>query len=85
MASNSFDFPSNSSLTTGNEATQAWLQWFTRVHTVVSAAYMSGTTASRPTKALWVGRPFFDTTLGKPVWVKTAKPAVWVDATGAVV
>ena len=36
-----------------------------------------------------VGQCVFDTTLGKPIWCKTAKidttAAVWVDATGATV
>lgn len=47
----------------------------------------SGTTVNRPADAnLRVGQPYFDTTLGKPVWVKTiGPPAIWVDATGAVV
>jgi hypothetical protein len=39
-----------------------------------------GTTASRPTDAT-VGFTYYDTTLGKPVWLKTA-PSTWVDATG---
>ena len=43
----------------------------------------SGTTAARPTTA-YVGYPYFDTTLNKPVWLKTA-PSTWVDATGATV
>jgi len=44
----------------------------------------SGTTAQRPTANLWVGRPFMDTTLGKPIWVNAVTPSVvWVDATGA--
>ena len=36
-----------------------------------------------------VGQCVFDTTLGKPIWCKTAKidttAAIWVDATGATV
>ena len=36
-----------------------------------------------------VGQCVFDTTLGKPIWCKTAKTdttaAIWVDATGATV
>lgn len=44
----------------------------------------SGPTTSRPTDAnLKVGQPYFDTTLGKPIWLKTiGPPQVWVDATG---
>jgi hypothetical protein len=41
----------------------------------------SGTTAARPTTAT-VGFSYYDTTINKPVWLKTA-PSTWVDATGA--
>ena len=43
-------------------------------------ASTSGTTAARPTTAT-VGFNYYDTTLNKPVWLKTA-PSTWVDATG---
>lgn len=42
----------------------------------------SGTTASRPTD-VDIGFNYFDTTLGKPVWLKTG--TTWVDATGTTV
>lgn len=41
------------------------------------------TTAARPTTAT-VGYGMYDTTLNKPIWLKTA-PSTWVDATGATV
>lgn len=41
---------------------------------------LRGTTAARPTDAV-PGSSYFDSTLGKPVWLKTA-PSTWVDATG---
>jgi len=43
----------------------------------------SGTTANRPT-SVPVGTPYFDMTLGKPIWLKTA-PSTWADATGTTV
>lgn len=43
-------------------------------------ASTAGTTAARPTDAK-VGFSYFDTTLGKPVWLKTA-PSTWVDSAG---
>lgn len=46
-------------------------------------ANRAGTTAARPTTAT-VGFGYFDTTLGKPIWLKTA-PSTWVDATGLTV
>ena len=57
-----------------------WLAWFTIASNILNATTLSGTTANRPTKFLYTGRFYFDTTLGKPIWYKTAG---WVDATGA--
>lgn len=67
-----------------NRFTAGWAGWFTLVHQIAQATSTSGTTAQRPTQNLYVGQFYFDTTLGKPVWLKTpgAVP-VWVDATGA--
>ena len=51
---------------------------------IVRFTGQNGVTASRPTNNLYVGLQYFDTTLGKPIWVKTAGSSpVWVDATGA--
>ncbi len=48
----------------------------------------SGTTEQRPNPTslipLYVGQSYFDTTLGKPVWVKSLNPTVWVDGVGTV-
>ena len=44
----------------------------------IEPAYAS-TTANRPVTFLRVGRPWFDTTLGKPIWWDGTQ---WVDATG---
>ena len=38
----------------------------------------SGATAARPT-GLYVGQPFFDTTLGRPIWWNGT---IWVDSAG---
>lgn len=43
------------------------------------AIYESGATAQRPVTGLWIGRPYFDTTLGKPIWYKSPG---WVKADG---
>jgi hypothetical protein len=86
MATNSFEQPGDFPVVTESRyATQVWLQWFTRVHNAVASLYQSGTTANRPTALLWVGRMYYDTTLGYPVWVHSVKPAVWHNAAGAVV
>lgn len=67
-------------LNVNQDQASPWANWFTQVFRVLFAVQDSGTTAQRPTKSLWEGRPYFDTTLGKPIWYKTAG---WVDATGA--
>lgn len=79
----SFELPSNDPLTdSSGKAFRTWAQWLSYVHMSVTAMRQSGTTAERPTNMLWIGRRFFDTTLGYPVWVQSVRPAVWVDATG---
>ena len=59
-----------------------WAEWFMAVFRICFSLTESGTTANRPTKYLWVGRRYFDTTLGKPIWHDGTN---WVDATGATV
>lgn len=82
----SFEFPDGQPVTDAQSlATPAWRQTFSRWHTIILSVQQSGTTAQRPTVVLWVGRRFFDTTLGKPVYLKTATPRVWVDAAGLAV
>ena len=56
--------------------------WFSQAFLILFAAQQSGTTANRPTSRLWVGRPYLDTTLNLPIWVKTTNPVVWIDAAG---
>lgn len=64
-----------------------WVNFMTKLKNDAVWRGRSGTTAQRPTDGLEVGTPYMDVTLGKPIWVKTPSPApaVWVDATGAVV
>lgn len=82
----SFDYPDNAPIANENgNLTDSWRSWFSRVQAIVSASQQSGTTANRPTKVLWLGRRYFDTTLGKPVYVRSVNPTVWVDAAGVVV
>ena len=61
---------------------QPWTAFFQQVFTICFAAAQSGTTAQRPDELLWVGRPYFDTTLGLPIWFDGAD---WIDAAGNVV
>lgn len=76
--------PDNSPIAGSERATLSWLQWFSRVNAFVNAGRQSGATAGRPIKVLWIGRRYYDTTLGKPVYVRSVNPAVWVDFSGTV-
>lgn len=60
-----------------------WRNFFVAVYNICNAVTMSGTTAHRPTTLLWVGRTYFDTTLGIPIWLKSVGPTVWVNSAGA--
>ncbi len=63
------------------------MQFLHIVQQIALALTRSGPTGARPTSIIqgrWVGQMFYDTTLGKPVWLKSVgSPDVWVDATGA--
>lgn len=66
--------------------TTPWAGWFSTVQGILQDVSSSGTTAQRPTANQYVSKHYFDTTLGKPIWLKTPGTSpVWVDATGAVV
>jgi hypothetical protein len=57
----------------------AWKAYFTQLFFVASCYQQSGITAKRPTKALYVGRTYFDSTLGKPIWYNGT---IWVKSDG---
>lgn len=61
-----------------------WKNWFQKSYNIHFANTQSGTTANRPTSNLWIGRRYFDTTIGKPVYLKSLSPNVWVDGAGTV-
>lgn len=66
-------------------------EWMSHFHSLQQTAFIvtrSGPTASRPTSDMdgrWIGMPYFDTTLGKTVYLKSVNIDVWVDGSGAVV
>lgn len=64
---------------------QVWYDWFYQAFRLLFALQQSGTTADRPTINLWVGRTYYDTTLQKPIWVRSINPTVWKDAAGVTV
>jgi hypothetical protein len=45
---------------------------------------LAGPTLGRPIP-VFIGQPYFDTTLGFMVWCSQILPALWVDAAGVVV
>ena len=64
-----------------NPLSAPWVAFFQGLFT--GAQPQGGTTALRPTNPV-LYQPYFDTTLGKPIWCKQISPSVtWVDATGA--
>jgi hypothetical protein len=65
--------------------TATWRTWFAKLYYVVSPLGDNGTTLERPTQDLYVGRGYLDLTLGKPIWVQSLNPTVWIDAQGTAV
>lgn len=68
---------------------RSWVTWFTEVGNMSATVAQSGATANRPTSDNFVGRTYFDTDLGYPVWISTidstTKAVTWVNASGATV
>lgn len=60
--------------------TGPWADWCKQVYEILKTVPQSGTTAKRPTK-LFIGQMYFDTTIGKPIWVNGAGTG-WVKADG---
>lgn len=60
----------------------AFIEFLSEAFLGIAALQSSGITANRPTKYLFIGRTFFDTTLNKPIWISN-DGLTWVDATGA--
>ena len=80
-----FDIPYNSVVVDEKQNISVpWSSWVQRVHNIALSAQQSGVTADRPTSLLWIGRRFFDTTIGKPVYLLSINPSVWVDGAGTV-
>lgn len=63
-----------------------WSGAFSIIWRILTAASSSGPTTMRPTSSLFIGQPWYDTTLGYPVWVHSiGPPIVWHNAAGAAV
>jgi hypothetical protein len=59
-----------------------WAEFFSDIYFAIVGMQQSGTTANRPTKRLYVGMPYFDTTLNRPIWYTGTN---WIRADGVVV
>lgn len=68
------------------KVTPIYQAWFASIQRWLSPVGQAGTTAQRPTKNLYVGQPYYDTTLGYPVWVHQVSPSIiWHNGAGAAV
>lgn len=66
--------------------TKSGAEWLTLIWLSANSSTESGTTAQRPTAKLWLGRQFYDTTLGIPIFVNAVTPSVvWRNAAGTIV
>lgn len=63
----------------------AWAAWLTTAHQILQDTSASGTTTQRPTNQLYIGKPYFDTTIGMSIQVASVNPTVWVNGVGAAV
>jgi hypothetical protein len=75
-----FNFPLDKSMP------RAQIAWYGAIGRLCNAITGYGTTANRPVKGLYIGRPYFDTSLaagnGKPIFYNGT---AWVDAAGTAV
>jgi hypothetical protein len=61
-----------------------WMAWFNSIQFWLFPIGQFGTTANRPTTSLYIGRRYYDTTLGYPVWVHQITPTIiWHNGAGA--
>lgn len=66
------------------EVNAGWRIFLMAVYRICFRVSQSGTTAQRPTAGplLWIGGPYFDTTLNRPIWWTGTQ---WIKADGTVV
>ena len=66
-----------------NRASEEMFQWMNRISQSVNEGELSGGPNERPTKALYPGRPFWDTSLNKPIF--SDGTGIWYDSNGELV
>jgi hypothetical protein len=68
--------PFQSTLVDADDRVQTpWAQWFSQLQPVLQAVVASGPTSGRPTQNLFIGYPYFDTTIDQMVYWNGA---IWV-------
>lgn len=81
--------PSTQIVGSGGILTPVWQAFLSAVGYFLRPLGSSGPTANRPVNSaaapLYIGQPYFDTTLGYPVFVKSTNPTVWVNGAGTAV
>lgn len=61
----------------GIRPTTGWQKFFSDVSNYLTSVTSSGTSANRPTKLLYTGRPYFDTSLNSNLHLKSVNPVIW--------
>lgn len=61
----------------------AWVQWISTLEQLFNNLMRTGTTAQRPNPSPFIGFMYYDTTINKPIWAKTATTWVYSDGTAA--
>jgi hypothetical protein len=61
--------PFQSTLVDADDRAQTpWVQWFSQLQPILQAVVASGPTSGRPTQNLFIGYPYFDTTIDQTVY-----------------
>ena len=61
--------PVQSTLVDANDRVQTpWAQWFSQLQPILQSVVASGPTSGRPTQNLYIGYPYFDTTIDQMVY-----------------
>jgi hypothetical protein len=61
--------PFQSTLVDANDRVQPpWAQWFSQLQPILQSVVVSGPTSGRPTQNLYIGYPYFDTTIDQMVY-----------------
>lgn len=75
--------PTRVPFTDENGLPDLWTSWFSALEITFNNQQRTGTTAQRPNPAPFVGFMYFDTTINKPIWAKTATTWVYADGSAA--